>query len=53
MRSPLITPSRFPGDPLGYAGNQSGHAVMGLISSMWGIMCGLHWLWAAPVTALA
>lgn len=49
----LITPSRFPGDPLGYGGNQSGHFVMGMVVSIVVLISGIHWAWAAPISALA
>lgn len=48
----MITPSRFLGDPLGYAGNQSAHGVMGMFAAMGCMLAGVSMYWAAPLAAL-
>lgn len=43
----VITPDDFPGDPLGYAGNQAGHALLGaFLAVLWA--CLSTW-WPVPV----
>lgn len=48
----MITPSRFPGDPLGYAGNQCGHGVIGAFAAMVVLTAGVSPWWAAPLAAV-
>ena len=48
----MITPSRFENDPLGYAGNQCGHGVIGAVAAMIAMMAGIHVAWAVPMAAL-
>lgn len=47
-----IEPDNFARDPWGYAGNQSGHAVIGIGAGLAVLWAGVAWIWAAPVAAL-
>ena len=48
----MLTPSRFEGDPLGYAGNQCGHGVIGAVAALAVMTAGVHHVLAAPLASL-
>jgi len=48
-----IDPDSFSRDPWGYAGNQCGHAVIGIGAGLAVLWLGVAWLWAAPVGSVA
>jgi len=48
----MLTPSRFEGDPLGYAGNQCGHGVIGAVAALAVMTAGVPHVLAAPLASL-
>lgn len=47
-----IEPDDFAGDPWGFAGNASGHIVIGIGAGLAVLLAGVSWLCAAPIAAL-